>query len=547
MGRADELLNLLYAPAIEAVGWTLIDFCWQGLLIAAAYAVLRSALGAARPVARLWAGYAALLALALAPLFTLWLRWPGSVALPTAVGAADAAAQWTLAVALLPEPSRFDQALPWLVAAWAAGVLLLAARTGIQWWMLHRICREAQPLDGAWDLRLARLQTAFRVPQTVRMLQSARIASPLLLGIFRPVILLPAGLALRLPVAQLELLLGHELAHLRRWDHVVNLAQVILETALFYHPAVHWVSRRVREDREQCCDDLVASVCNEPIDYARALLAVAEARVAQPRFALGAGGGLLLQRVERIVGAPARPASGRLLLFGAALGLLLIGQQWARHDLHLLAIELPVPDLRPQFGALPTPFEGITVADLVQVTRWSPPAPDIVLDDALPAPVEATQGRPLSAETTAAAATAAPAIVPVPLPAAVTPAPELRGTSGGSTTGEPPAYETPRPSRSASPQYPNAAAQAGIEGNVVLSFRIDKDGHVFDIEVDSEDRPNVFAAAARNALRRWRFPPGEADDRRHLQPFGFKLSDAHRAADGQDLCQRSTGSRICRR
>jgi bla regulator protein blaR1 len=552
MARAEYLLGLLaWTPAVEAIGWTLIDFCWQGLLVALGYAALRSALGAARPTARLWTGYAALVALALAPLVTLWLRWPGHGSAASAAASSDAAAtQWPVAIGLLPAPSFVEQALPWLVAGWVAGVLLLAARTAAQWWLLHRICRAAAPLDGVWELRLARLQTAFRVPQTVRMLQSAHIASPLLLGVLKPVILLPAGLAMRLPVAQLELLLAHELAHLRRWDHVVNLAQVMLETALFYHPAVHWVSRRVREDREQCCDDLVASVCNEPIDYARALLAVAEARVAQPRFALGAGGGLLLQRVERIVGAPARPASGRLVLLGAAFGLLLIGQQWARHDLHLLAIDLPMPELRPQFGALPTPFEGITVADLLQAPRFSPPAPEIIVDDAafLPPPVEAA---PLSMSIDVTATDLPGRAADVPLPAIALPAvawdapppPVVAASAGSDAT----AYETPRPSRSEAPQYPQAAAQAGIEGGVVLSFRIDAEGRVFDIAVDSEDRPGVFAAAARNALRRWRFPPGDADDRRHLQPFDFTLSEVDRGIDGQDLCQRSTGSRICRR
>jgi bla regulator protein blaR1 len=549
MAGAEGVFAFLpWTPAVEAIGWTLIDFCWQGLLIAVAYAVLRGALGAARPVARLWAGYAALAALALVPLVTLWLRWPGHGSAALAHAAGGTAAQWTVAVPLLPESSHLDHALPWLVAAWAAGVLVLAARTAAQWWTLHRICREAQPLDRIWELRLARLQTAFRVPQTVRMLQSARIASPLLLGVLKPVILLPAGLALRLPVAQLELLLGHELAHLRRWDHVVNLAQVMLETALFYHPAVHWVSRRVREDREQCCDDLVASVCNEPIDYARALLAVAEAHVAQPRFALGAGGGLLLQRVERIVGAPARPAPARLLLLGAALGVLLIGHQWARHDLQLLAVDLPMPDLRPQLAALPTPFEGITVGDLMQSPRWSPPAPEISLAEnaSPPPPVAAAPALPAMQDPLAAVLTAADTAIDA-APAAMAAAAQAPPAPATDSAADQPAYATPRPSRSESPQYPHTAAQAGIEGGVVLSFRIAADGRVYDIEIDSEDRPGVFTAAARNALRRWRFPPGEADDRRHLQPFDFTLNDTYGGADGQELCQRSTGSRICRR
>jgi bla regulator protein blaR1 len=531
-------------PVVEAIGWSLIDFCWQGLVIALAYALLRSALGAARPMARLWTGHAALAALALAPLVTLWLRWPGVAPLPAATAQAELSGM--LASAALPAPALLDDALPWLVAAWAAGVLLIAARTAAQWWKLHRICRQAAPLDRIWDLRLARLQSLFAVPQRVRILESARVASPILLGVLKPVILFPAGLALRLPAGQLELLLAHELAHLRRWDHVANMAQVMLETALFYHPAVHWVSRRVREDREQCCDDLVAEVCNEPLDYARALLAVAESRAAQPRFALGAGGGLLLQRVERIVGEPARPASGHLMLLAATLGLLFLVQQWARNDLHLIALDLPLSPLQPQFGALPTPFEGITVADLMQVPRWAPAAPDIVVDAAVAPPLPLPEAAPVREAARSTAPT-----MSVPAPSSAEPASQPQRVSEGraalAADAEPVVEMRPQPQRSVAPYYPPAAAQAGIEGSVVLSFGIDSAGRVIDIEVDAEDRPGVFAMAARNALRRWRFAPGEADGRRHLQPFAFTLNDPDRGHDGNEPCQRSTGSRICRR
>ena len=139
--------------------------------------------------------------------------------------------------------------------------------------------------------------------------------------------------------AQVEAILAHELAHIRRHDYLVNLLQTLVETLLFYHPAVWWLSRRIRTERENCCDDLAVSLCGDPYAYAKALADLEELRGTSGRLALAATGGSLLQRVRRLVGAPSHAGRGPgwaagiaalLLMTGVAAGA--IGNELFLHD-----------------------------------------------------------------------------------------------------------------------------------------------------------------------------------------------------------------------
>jgi HEAT repeat protein len=155
----------------------------------------------------------------------------------------------------------------------------------------------------------------------VRLFRSALVEVPTVIGWLRPVLLLPASALTGLPPRQLEVILIHELAHIRRHDYLVNLVQSLVEVLLFYHPAVWWLSRQVRRERESCCDDLAVALCGDRLLYARALLALAEARQPQPALSLAAGGGVLLERIRRLLGVPGPAAggAGRRLAGGAAL------------------------------------------------------------------------------------------------------------------------------------------------------------------------------------------------------------------------------------
>jgi beta-lactamase regulating signal transducer with metallopeptidase domain len=207
---------------------------------------------------------------------------------------------------------RFDSALPWLVAVWFAGVFSLSIRFLGGLALVERLKRaQTSPALLFWQEKLSSLCEQLRVSRPVRLSESALVEVPTVIGWLRPVILVPASVFTGLSAPQLEALLAHELAHIRRYDYLVNLIQTAVETLLFYHPAVWWVSSQVRQEREHCCDDLAVAVCRDVLVYARALAALEQLRAHIPQAAVAATGGSLLKRIQRLVGSPA-PLSHRL-------------------------------------------------------------------------------------------------------------------------------------------------------------------------------------------------------------------------------------------
>jgi beta-lactamase regulating signal transducer with metallopeptidase domain len=204
---------------------------------------------------------------------------------------------------------RFIQpAAPWIVGAWVIGAVLLSLWRLGGWLYLHRLShRGISPAPESVQAALDRLHRRLGVHRAVRLLESAYVHVPAVVGWLRPVILLPIGLVAGITPDQLELILAHELAHIRRRDFLANLIQTAIETCLFYHPAVWWVSRMIRIEREACCDDLVVATTGERLSYARALVRLAEVCI-EPRGArlerlpVAADGGDLLSRIRRIVG-----------------------------------------------------------------------------------------------------------------------------------------------------------------------------------------------------------------------------------------------------
>lgn len=193
--------------------------------------------------------------------------------------------------------------MAWIVSAWCVGVGLCSLRPLLGWHTLWRL-RTIGVAPVSDDIRVALRRVAERLGlrQTVQVLQSTLAQVPVVVGYLRPVILLPVSLLTNMPPAQLEAILAHELAHIRRHDFVVNLLQTLVETLFFYHPAVWWLSRQIRVEREHCCDDLVVAALDNRADYGRALLAIEELRGERTLLALGAHNGSLLSRIRRIVG-----------------------------------------------------------------------------------------------------------------------------------------------------------------------------------------------------------------------------------------------------
>src|SRR5438309_2814677 len=308
-----------YMIMTHALGWALVDSLWQDALAAAGLAALLALIPVRAARARYTLATFTLGLMLALPLATAVQVSGASPWTSDAVTATSPAAPGPMSgpgpragpvapTALAPVAARIraamEPALPWVVLVWFSGVVALSLRLASGWLVTRQLgsvgtssvpdaCREA----------VARLAARLRISRPVRVLESAVVQVPAVIGWLRPVILLPASALTGLTPLQLDALLAHELAHVRRYDYLVNLIQSVIETLLFYHPAVWWVSQQVRDEREHCCDDLAVAVCGDPHFYARALLGMERLRVTPPGFVLAAAGrgGSLMGRIRRLV------------------------------------------------------------------------------------------------------------------------------------------------------------------------------------------------------------------------------------------------------
>jgi beta-lactamase regulating signal transducer with metallopeptidase domain len=304
-----------------AVGWTLLHFCWQGTAVAVAYAIVDRMTSLATTKVRYVVALAALMLMPLVVIgtFTEEIR----IATPAVNGnASQAISAAYLGMAQKPilhelplassleEPSdwlatRAEHLLPWVDALWIIGVLLLAARALGGWWQLEQVRRRARRMvPQEVERGFLRICEQVRVGRRVVLRASDEVISPLAMGVWRATVILPISAVLGLPREELEAVMAHELGHIRRWDYLWNLLQTAVESLLFFHPAMWWLSRIVRERREVCCDEIAVQSCAEATVYARALLRLEEQRTVKLQLAMALGGcsGPLLGRVRKVLG-----------------------------------------------------------------------------------------------------------------------------------------------------------------------------------------------------------------------------------------------------
>ena len=350
----NTLFGILHHPLTHRIGWALLHSLWQGALVGAVFALVRFALPNRSANARYVAGCLSLGLLSAFPVLTLLVGPLPSVA-PDSEAPALSAFQIAAvpALSLANTQSSHDgnatssfwhqsaailgQAAPLLAAAWLLGVAFFSARLTRSWWWVRNIRhRDNKPLDPPWMETLNGLRRRLGVSRPVCLLKSALVEVPTVIGWFHPVILLPATTITGLTPGQLEALLAHELAHVRRLDYVVNAFQCVVETLMFYHPVAWWISRSIREERENCCDDLVIQVCGDRLAYARALATMEGLRGKLPDLVPAASGGSLLNRIRRLLGVQsdngsvsARQVGGLALMGTCLLSIILLIVAWA--------------------------------------------------------------------------------------------------------------------------------------------------------------------------------------------------------------------------
>lgn len=296
---------------IQALGWTLVHFVWQGAIVGLVFWLAMHLASAAGARFRYRLALGLFIAAGVMPMLTFAMvleTAKGAVAAPGVTGAgvqagiasAAGGTDWLLVLERVLEPH-----LAWAVALWLAGVIVMSGRVCLDWWQVRRLTWVGvEPLPAEWDARVSGLVRAFRVSRPVRVLRSTVVRVPAVIGWLRPVVLIPTAALAGLSARQLELVIAHELAHIRRADYLVNLVQVFIETVLFYHPAVRWMSNRLRQERELCCDDAVIATCGDTLTYAQALTELEVQRQAGFQTALAASGGQLSKRIYRMLERP---------------------------------------------------------------------------------------------------------------------------------------------------------------------------------------------------------------------------------------------------
>ena len=382
----DVLIDLFSSRLAQRIGWALVHFLWQGTVVALVLAAAMRLLRRGSAQARWVAACAALGLMAMLPVVTACTisgdlssateaapraetvtspnattvaasetgdsaasadRTPAAVgdsassespaSVPSDVGGLVSSTCWVQRVRIV-----IGTILPWGVLVWLIGVAGMSVWQLAGWRALGRIKRSGVRTVGPVIRdKFDRMRRRLRMSRPVRLLQSTHLVVPIVVGWLRPVVLLPVSAISGLTPTQLEAVLAHELAHIRRFDYLVRLMQAVVETVLFYHPAVWWVSGRIREEGEHCCDDWAVRLCPDRHSYARALVRAAEL-VSQsqcPRLAPAAVGGKLLPRIRRILGLPdvhpggsARWLSGGVMLVTLLVAALFIYDSAASGD-----------------------------------------------------------------------------------------------------------------------------------------------------------------------------------------------------------------------
>jgi len=347
------LQDILSQEIIQKIGWTLLHFIWQAAVVALLLAILLRVMRKSTPDLRYIFACLALTLIVLLPVITIKLVPVSAPHMATHIEPAPAPAvlateeipiaetivleERVQAKSVTPVYSvswkqrtidALEPALPYIVSGWLVGVFALSVWHLGGWTQLQRLKRRmVKQVDDTLHSKLKVLAQRLRVKQTVQLMESALVQIPTVVGWLRPVILLPASALTGLTSEQLESILAHELAHIKRFDYLVNILQTVVEILGFYHPAVWWVSHKIRAERENCCDDLAVSISGDRVCYARALTSMEEIRAGRGQLVVAASGGNLSGRIRRLVGKDSTektsfswiPAATAILLIAALL------------------------------------------------------------------------------------------------------------------------------------------------------------------------------------------------------------------------------------
>ncbi|HEU4555713.1 MAG TPA: M56 family metallopeptidase [Chitinophaga sp.] len=299
---------------VTALGWAILHSIWQALLVFACLRIVLKLWPAATASAKYNLSFVSLAGIFGWFVVTLYQQLDAVTQLH-ALAAASAAAGTAPVLLHMPAVYQNQQELTWafpnlefcfpvLVALYMAGVGVMCIKLFADLAQLQQIRKQqVLPADTAWEQYLHKLSRQLQIPRKVKLLVSHHIQVPVMMGFLKPVILVPLAMFNNLGAEQLEAILLHELAHVKRNDYILNIFQSIVETTLFFNPFVWWISKYIRLEREHCCDDMVVAHTVQPLHYAKALVALEEYRFTSNPMAMAAADNKqhLFSRIKRIM------------------------------------------------------------------------------------------------------------------------------------------------------------------------------------------------------------------------------------------------------
>ncbi len=308
---------------VHALGWTILHSIWQGLLIVILLTLALVLLRKHSSRIRYFVGYLALLSLALCSVVTFFFSLPATPL--NAMGAIGESAVINnaviplaeLAVPLVEEGTYwqsvlhfFELNLPWITIIWMMGVLILSLRFLAELAFVQRL--KHQPggkVAGAQQDLLNQMAASMGIQKIIELKENLRIDGPMVIGFIKPVILVPIGLLSRLDTTQVESILAHELAHIKRHDYIFNMLQSLVEILLFFNPATWWISALIRSEREHACDEMAIAHTGNQLVFVQTLAKLEEYRRFPNNMAMAFNGRRnagVLGRIQRIVNSEAQ-------------------------------------------------------------------------------------------------------------------------------------------------------------------------------------------------------------------------------------------------
>ncbi|BAX82004.1 TonB-dependent receptor plug domain-containing protein [Labilibaculum antarcticum] len=312
----------------HTIGWTLVHSLWQAMVIGGLIWLLFRFISKDNARIRYAFSGLGLILICVASAITFYRYIPSN----TSIAVSDIAAQIKTIGFVQQEESFFarlwiqlqaqlENTFPYLVNIWMIGMLFLSINLILKYIQTLKLKKHlTYPLRSKYMAIANRLVLKYNLKQNILFKESGLLDIPSVIGYFKPIVLLPVSMLSGIPENQLEIIIAHELAHIRRHDYLLQFIQGIIELVFFYHPVVWWLSSVVNAEREHICDDLAVTVCGESLPLIKALNNMEAIRKKQYEMVLGFSGkkGKVLNRIKRILRpkASTNPRRERFMLSG---------------------------------------------------------------------------------------------------------------------------------------------------------------------------------------------------------------------------------------